>query len=69
MNELLSDKEKDLMYLLIQGQTLKGILQWMNIDYLSYTKIKKSLLKKMKVKRITQLIAALIKSHVNWEYL
>ncbi len=69
MNKVLTNREKDLMNLLIQGQTFNGISQWLGIDYCLYIKTRKSLLKKMKVQRTTQLIAAILRNGSGFEYL
>ena len=69
MNNLLTKSEKNLMHLLIQGHNYQGISMWMDLDYLQYIKIKKSLLKKLKVNRVTQLITYLTESGTDWEFL
>lgn len=60
----LTETEKELMFLLAQGQNYAGISLWLNIDYSLYIKLKKSLFKKVKVKRATQLLAVLIKNNI-----
>lgn len=64
MIELLTETEKEMMYMLIRGQNYKGISLWLCIDYSEYVKLKKSILKKMNVKRITQLLLVLINENI-----
>lgn len=67
MIEALTETEKEVMFLLIQGQNFNGISSWMHIDYSDYIKIKKSIFRKIKVKRSAQLLYALIKNGVIFE--
>ncbi len=64
MIESLTKSEKEMMYMLIRGQNYNGISLWMCIDYSEYVKLKKSILKKMNVKRITQLLLVLINENI-----
>lgn len=47
MFEALSQDEKELMFLIIQGHNFNGITEWLSIDYSKYLTIKRSLLKKI----------------------
>lgn len=67
MIEALTEIEKEVMFLLIQGQNFNGISSWMRIDYSGYIKIKKSIFRKMKIKRSAQLLYALIQNGVVFE--
>lgn len=67
MIEDLAGTEKELMFMLAQGQNYAGISLWLNIDYSLYVKLKKSIFKKMRVKRTTQLFSVLIKNGLECE--
>ena len=60
MLEKLSKDEKAIMLMLIQGENCKLITEWLNIDYSTYKKAKNSILKKLGIKRITQILPAII---------
>lgn len=62
MIEDLTNKEKIVMNMLIQGQSSQAIIEWLCIDYHCYSNIRKSLLKKLNANRITQLIKIAIKN-------
>ena len=63
----LTETEKELMFMLVQGQNYTGISSWLNIDYPLYVKLKKSLYRKMRVKRASQLLYILIKNDIVYE--
>ena len=65
MIEDLTDKEKAVMDMLIQGQNCRIITEWLCIDYPSYNSIRKSILKKLAVNRTTQLLRVAIEN--DWE--
>lgn len=69
MFERLNDRERELLVLLLQGQTFQGISEWLCIDYVSYVKNKRSLLRKLGVKRITELLYRVIENGLLEEYL
>lgn len=61
MDEL-NPLELKVMNLLAEGLDASSICNWINIDYQQYLKSKKSILKKLKIKRITEILPAAIKS-------
>lgn len=63
MIEDLTDKERAVMDMLIQGQNCRIITEWLCIDYPSYNSIRKSILKKLKINKITQLTRFAIESN------
>lgn len=69
MLELLTEEEKEIMLMLIRGQNFNGISEWLGIDYAEYVKIKKSLLKKMGINRITKLLPEIIENGVIFDEL
>ena len=56
----LTDQEYSLLNLIIQGETCYSILEWLGVDYITYCSLKKSLLKKFGVKRITELFCCVL---------
>lgn len=56
MLEALNDIEKEIMFLLIRGQNFSGISQWLDISYSDYVKYKKSLLQKLGIRRVIQIL-------------
>ena len=62
MFEDLTNKEKAIMEMLIQGANSSTIIEWFFIDYKSYNSIRKSILKKLGIKRITQLLKIVIEN-------
>lgn len=65
MFKALSQDEKELMFLIIQGHNFNGITEWLSIDYSEYLTIKRSLLKKLHVKRITQILSVALLNGLN----
>lgn len=51
--------------LIIQGHNFNGITEWLSIDYSEYLTIKRSLLKKLHVKRITQILSVALLNGLN----
>ena len=51
----LTDMEQEIMDMLIRGQNPNGITSWLGISYKEYTKNRKSILKKLQIKRITEI--------------
>lgn len=60
MLEVLSNDEKEVMFLLIQGHNYKGIEDYMCIDYATYKHIKKSLFSKLKITKTTKILCNLL---------
>ena len=48
------------MDMLIQGQNSNGITSWLGISYVEYSKNRKSILKKLQIKRMTEIYPKLI---------
>lgn len=61
MLDTLTEEEKEVMLLLIQGHNFQGVASFLGIDYLLYIEIKKSILKKLKITRMTQILSKLLK--------
>lgn len=57
MLEILNEEEKEVAMMLMRGQNANGIMDWLEIDYKEYSRLKKSLLNKLKIKRITQILS------------
>lgn len=55
MDEL-TPLELKVMRLLAEGLDAYSICDWLGIDYSEYVKFKNSILKKLKIKRITQIL-------------
>ena len=62
MIDILTDEEKVVMEMLIQGQQCRVITEWLSIDYISYNSIRKSILKKLAVNRTAQLLKIAIRN-------
>ena len=60
MIDILTEEEKEVMLLLIQGHNFQGVSDFLGIDYLVYINIKKSILKKLKITRIIKILPYLI---------
>ncbi len=56
----LTQLEKDIMQLLIEGHNAREITDWLAIDYIQYKKSKNKILKELKITRITQILPAAI---------
>ena len=61
MFENLTENEKEIMFLLVQGHNFNGILEFVGIDYPTFIALKKSLFKKLHISRVIQILPLLIK--------
>ena len=48
------------MDMLIQGQNPNGITSWLGISYVEYSKNRKSILKKLQIKRMSEIYSYLL---------
>ena len=64
MLEILSDNEKEIMFLLIQGHNFNGILDFVGIDYATFIALKKSLFKKLHISRTTEILGLLLQQGI-----
>lgn len=48
------------MDMLIQGQNPNGITSWLGISYVEYSKNRKSILKKLNIRRITEIYSFIL---------
>lgn len=62
MLEDLTENEKEIMFLLIQGHNFNGISDFLEIDYPTFIILKKSMFKKLKITRIIQILPLLLKN-------
>ncbi len=62
MIDKLTEEEKDVMLLLIQGHNFQGVSAFLGIDYLVYIKIKKSIFKKLHITKIIQILPLLLQN-------
>ena len=62
MLEDLTENEKEIMFLLIQGHNFNGISDFLEIDYPTFIILKKSIFKKLKITRIIQILPLLLKN-------
>ena len=62
MLEKLTDTEKEVMLLLIQGHNFNAISDLLCIDYNLYVSTKKSLFKKLHISRVIQILPLLLSS-------
>ena len=65
MFENLTDNEKEIMFLLAQGHNFNGILDFVGIDYPTFIALKKSLFKKLKISRTTEILGLLLQQGFN----
>lgn len=61
MLEILTEQEKEIATMLMQGQNYRVICEWIGINYKEYLKIKKSIFKKLNIKRVTQILPIAVK--------
>ena len=61
MLKVLSNDEKEVIFLLIQGHNYKDIIC---IDYLTYKHIKKSLFAKLKITKFTKILCNLLQQGI-----
>ena len=64
MFDLLTDNEEEMMYLLISGQDCYVVMEMTGMDYDCYKKTKKSLLHKLHIHKITELLPCMIANNV-----
>lgn len=60
----LTFEEKEIMFMLIQGQNFNEISTYMSIDYKKYKNIKKSLFKKLQITKITEILKVLLQKGI-----
>ena len=56
----LSPLEEYILDMLIHGQNSNGITSWLGISYIEYSKNRKSILKKLQIKRMTEIHSYLL---------
>ena len=56
----LTQLEEEIMDMLIQGQNPNGITSWLGISYVEYSKNRKSILKKLQIKRMSEIYSYLL---------
>ncbi|MBP3923817.1 hypothetical protein J6E39_01070 [bacterium] len=62
MDISLTDEERNVMQLLIEGYDARDIIDWLCIDYEQYKKFKNCIFKKLKINRITQILPTALKN-------
>lgn len=65
MFENLTENEKEIMFLLVQGHNFNGILEFVGIDYPTFISLKKSLFKKLHISRTTEILGLLLQQGFN----
>lgn len=60
MLEILTEQEKEIATMLMQGQNYRVICEWIGINYKEYLQIKRSIFKKLNIKRVTQILPAAV---------
>lgn len=60
----LTEQEKEIAFMLMQGQNCRTICEWLGIDYREYVKINKSVFRKLGIRRITQLLPLAIEERM-----
>ncbi|WP_347992820.1 hypothetical protein [uncultured Eubacterium sp.] len=65
MFENLTENEKEIMFLLVQGHNFNGILDFVGIDYPTFIILKKSLFKKLHISRVTEILGLLLQQGFN----
>lgn len=65
MLQTLTDTEKSLLIMIIQGENRYTISEWLEINYYTYNKMKKSLFTKLGVSHTPQFITALISKDIS----
>ena len=61
MEEKLTDFEKKIAFAIAQGQNSKQIAEWYGITYQEYVNCKRRILRKLKIKRMTQIFSLITK--------
>ncbi len=64
MLEVLTKNEQDVMNLLVQGRDFKNITEFLAIDFNQYKIIKKSLFKKLNIKKVVEILPLFIKHNM-----
>lgn len=64
MLEDLTENEKEIMFLLIQGHNFNGISDFLEIDYPTFIILKKSMFKKLKISRMTEILGLLLQQWI-----
>lgn len=64
MLEILTEQEKEIATMLMQGQNYRVICEWIGINYKEYLKIKRSIFKKLNIKRVIQILPIAIKNKI-----
>jgi DNA-binding CsgD family transcriptional regulator len=67
MLDILTENEKEVVLLIIQGHNFNGITQHCAIDYNSYKKIKKSIFAKLNVNNMNKLLGFLLQQGYSLE--
>ncbi len=67
MLEDLTENEKEIMFLLIQGHNFDGISDFLEIDYPTFIILKKSLFKKLHISRTTEILGLLLQHGISLE--
>ena len=65
MFENLTENEKEIMFLLIQGHNFNGIIDFVGIDYPTFIGLKKSLFKKLHISRTREILGLLLQQGFN----
>lgn len=65
MLEDLTENEKEIMFLFIQGHNFNGISDFLEIDYPTFIILKKSIFKKLKISRMTEILGLLLQQGFN----
>ena len=64
MLEDLTENEKEIMFLLIQGHNFNGISDFLEIDYPTFIILKKSMFKKLHISRTTEILGLLLQQGI-----
>lgn len=62
MEKKLSEIEEKVALAIAQGQNARQIAEWYGITYKEYVNCKRRILRKLKIKRMTQILPVLIKN-------
>lgn len=61
----LTDSEKEIMHFLVQGYNFIGISDFIGIKYSTFVNSKKSIFKKLHIKRTTEILSVLLNQGIN----
>lgn len=67
MLEDLTENEREIMFLLAQGHNFSGIIDFVGIDYPTFIILKKSIFKKLKISRTTEILGLLLQQGISLE--